>query len=107
MTSLVNRVLSIAAALDDSGINWALGGPLALAYATEEPRGTRDIDVNVFVPSAAVSEVFAALPPGIAHSAGDERSVFESDQVRLWWDDTPVDLFFAASDFHLQVATRT
>lgn len=107
MTSLVDRVLSIAAALDDSGIDWALGGALALAYATEEPRGTRDIDVNVFVPSAAVSEVFAELPPGIAHSADDERSVFDSDQVRLWWDDTPVDLFFAASDFHLQVATRT
>ena len=107
MTSLVDRVLSIAAALDDSGIDWALGGALALAYATEEPRGTRDIDVNVFVPSAAVSEVFAALPPGIAHCADDERSVFDSDQVRLWWDDTPVDLFFAASDFHLQVATRT
>lgn len=107
MTSLVDRVLSIANALDDSGIDWALDGAFALASATEEPRGTRDIDVNVFVPSAAVSEVFAALPPGIAHSADDERSVFDSDQVRLWWDDTPVNLFFAASDSHLQVATRT
>lgn len=33
--------------------------------------------------------------------------MFDSDQVRLWWDDTPVNLFFAASDSHLQVATRT
>lgn len=107
MTSLVDRVLAIAAALDDSGIDWALGGALALAYATEEPRGTRDIDVNVFVPSAEVARVFEALPPEVSHSAADESAVVESDQVRLWWDDTPVDLFFASSDFHMQVATRT
>jgi hypothetical protein len=107
MTTLVDRVVAIAAALDGGGIDWALGGALALAYATEEPRGTRDIDVNVFVPSASVAQVFAMLPPGVAHSAADERSVVDSDQVRLWWDDTPVDLFFSASDFHMQVATRT
>lgn len=107
MTSLVDRVLAIAAALDDNGIDWALGGALALAFATEEPRGTRDIDVNVFVLSTEVARVFAVLPPEIGHSAADESSVIDSDQVRLWWDDTPVDLFFAASDFHLQVATRT
>ena len=107
MTTLVDRVLAVAAALDDGGIDWALGGALALAYATEEPRGTRDIDVNVFVPSAAVASVFATLPQGIARSSADEQSVADSDQVRLWWDDTPVDLFFAASDFHMQVATRT
>jgi predicted nucleotidyltransferase len=107
MTTLVDQVLAIGAALDDGGIDWALGGALALAYATEEPRGTRDIDVNVFVPSASVAHVFAALPTEIAHSSDDEQSVVDSDQVRLWWDDTPVDLFFAASDFHMQVAGRT
>lgn len=107
MTTLVDQVLAIGAALDDGGIDWALGGALALAYATEEPRGTRDIDVNVFVPSASVGHVFAALPIEIAHSSADEQSVMDTDQVRLWWGDTPVDLFFAASDFHMQVAART
>jgi len=28
------------------------------------------------------------------------------DQVRVWWNDTPVDLFFAVSDFHHGVAER-
>lgn len=28
------------------------------------------------------------------------------DQVRLWWDRTPIDLFFSASRFHDEVATR-
>lgn len=63
--------------------------------------------MNVFVSSASVARVFAALPPGVAHSSVDERAVVDSDQVRLWWDDTPVDLFFAASAFHMQVAART
>ena len=28
------------------------------------------------------------------------------DQVRLWWDDTPIDVFFAANQFHFEVAAR-
>lgn len=28
------------------------------------------------------------------------------DQIRVMWDDTPIDLFFAASDFHLEVHRR-
>lgn len=106
MTTLVERILAISKALDSSGIDWALGGALALAYATEEPRGTRDIDVNVFVPSTDAKHVFAAMPPAITHSVIDEQTVVSTDQVRLWWDETPVDLFFATSDFHMQVARR-
>ena len=26
--------------------------------------------------------------------------------MRLWWDDTPIDIFFAASPFHAEVASR-
>ena len=106
MTTLVERVVAIAEALDAAEISWALGGALALAYATEEPRGTRDIDVNVFVASTEVGRVFAALPTGVVHGVADERAVAATDQVRLWWDDTPVDVFFAAERFHLEVAGR-
>ena len=49
MTKLVERIVAVAASLEAAEIPWALGGALALAYATNEPRGTRDIDVNVFV----------------------------------------------------------
>ena len=38
MITLVDRIVGIAASLDDAGIEWALGGALALAYATEQPR---------------------------------------------------------------------
>ncbi|MGA1033752.1 MAG: nucleotidyl transferase AbiEii/AbiGii toxin family protein [Ilumatobacteraceae bacterium] len=104
--NLVERIVVISESLDRSGIDWALGGALALAYATEEPRATRDIDVNVFVPSSEVDRVFEAMPAGVAHGPADRRAVMATDQVRLWWDDTPIDLFFAADPFHLDAATR-
>jgi predicted nucleotidyltransferase len=106
MSSLVAQVLGIAHALDEAGIEWALGGALALAYATEEPRGTRDIDVNVFVSASEVRRVFVALPDGVTASTSDEARVLAEDQVRLWWDGTPIDLFFAAGPFHAEVANR-
>lgn len=104
--SIVDRIAALCAALDRAGLPWALGGALALAYATEEPRGTRDIDINVFVPSTQAASVFAALPRGVRHSAADAAAALSADQVRLWWDDTPVDVFFAASRFHAEVALR-
>ncbi len=106
MTTLVERIVAIAEALDLARIDWAFGGALALAYATEEPRGTRGVDVNVFVATEQVDGVFGALPDGIRHRAADRRAVQSDGQVRLWWDDTPVDLFFAVDPFHLEVAGR-
>ena len=106
MTTLVERIVAIAEALDAARIDWALGGALALAYATEEPRATRDIDVNVFEPATEAPAVFAALPDGVAHGTADQEAALADDQVRLWWDDTPVNLFFAADAFHFAVATR-
>jgi len=106
MTSLVDRIVAVCESLDRAGIPWALGGALALAYATREPRGTRDIDVNVFVGSANAPAVFAALPAGVAFTDADVVESVTRDQVRLWWDTTPIDLFFAADPFHFEVAER-
>lgn len=107
MTSLVDKVLAIAAALDEADLPYAFGGALALAYATEEPRGTRDIDVNVFVAPTDVATVFGALPREVAHTDVDRRAVQRDEQVRLFWDDTPVDLFFAAHAIHHDAALRS
>lgn len=104
--TLVDRIVAIATSLDDAGIEWALGGALALAYATEEPRATRDIDLNVFVEASDVDRVFAALPTGVAHGADDRAAVLAADQVRLWWDGTPIDVFFAGDAFHFDAARR-
>ncbi len=104
--SLVERIRAVCDHLDEADLSWALGGALALAYATEEPRATRDIDVNVFVPAADAARVFDALPAGVRHTDADLRAAAEHDQVRLWWDDTPVDVFFSADPFHVEVARR-
>jgi hypothetical protein len=106
MTTLVERVVAVCDSLDRAEIPWALGGALALAYATSEPRGTRDIDVNVFVGSSDAPAVFAALPDGVAFTDVDVVEARARDQVRLWWDATPIDVFFAADSFHLDVAGR-
>jgi hypothetical protein len=106
MTNLVGRIIGVCESLDAAGVPWALGGALALAYATNEPRGTRDIDVNVFVGAGEARAVFAALPVGVGSTDADVEEASAKDQVRLWWDDTPIDVFFAADQFHFEVAAR-
>lgn len=58
----VELIVSVHAHLDGAGIAHAFGGALALGYVAE-PRGTVDIDVNVFVPTARLDEVTTALGP--------------------------------------------
>ena len=58
----VELIVSVHEHLDQGGIAHAFGGALALGYVAE-PRGTVDIDVNVFVPTARLDEVTAALAP--------------------------------------------
>ena len=105
-TGLIGRIVAVCESLDRAGVPWALGGALALAYATNEPRGTRDIDVNVFVGSADAQRVFSMLPTGVVFTDADIAEAAAHDQVRLWWDTTPIDVFFAADPFHDQVAAR-
>ncbi len=106
MTTLIDRIVAVCESLEEAGISWALGGALALAYATREPRGTRYIDVNVFVEADDAARVFAALPSGVVFGDADIAEAQERDQVRLWWDSTPIDVFFAADRFHQEVSLR-
>lgn len=104
MSVLADRLLAVHRALDAAAIPHAFGGAIALAYCTEEPRGTRDLDVNVFVPPDDAAGVFAALPDGVAFGSEDLAAVASDGQVRLWWDDTPIDLFFDVDAYHRHVA---
>ncbi|MDQ1518431.1 MAG: hypothetical protein QOE80_4261 [Actinomycetota bacterium] len=103
MSVLGRRLLAIHDAFRSGGIPHAFGGAIALAYCTEEPRGTRDLDVNVFVTPADAGPVLAVLPEEVVVTGDDRRRIERDGQVRLWWDDTPVDLFFDVHDFHRQV----
>jgi hypothetical protein len=104
MSLLAQRLLDIHDALSHAKLPHAFGGALALAYCTEEPRGTRDLDVNVFVDPGRAKEVFAALPDVVTVADTDIQAVEREGQVRVWWEDTPIDLFLDIHRFHAEVA---
>ena len=85
---------------------YAFGGALALAWCTEQARGTIDIDVNLFVGVDQVPTALAALPAGVAWTEADLAVLERDGQARLWWDRTPVDVFFNTTDFHVRAAAR-
>jgi hypothetical protein len=100
MSDLSELLFAVHDALEQADIPHAVGGAIALAYCTLDPRGTRDLDVNVFVGPERAREVFAALPEGIEVS-GERLERLERDgQVRLRSGITPVDLFLNVLPFH-------
>jgi len=106
MSNLAERLVAIHDSLTAAKVPHAFGGAIALAYCTEEPRGTRDIDVNLFVGAATAPGVLAELPEGVTIRPVEVHAAERDGQVRVWWDDTPLDLFFAVHEFHRDVAAN-
>jgi len=106
MSLLGERLLAVHAALDRAGLPHAFGGAIALAYCTEEPRGTRDLDVNVFVSPDRADETLDALPREVTVRKADRTAARRDGQVRVMWADTPVDVFFNTDPFHREVAQQ-
>ena len=104
MSALGERLIAIHDALDAADLPHAIGGAIALGYCTLEARGTKDLDVNVFVTPDRVREVFAALPQGVEVSGLKLEQAERDGQVRIWWEQTPIDLFFNVLPFHGEVA---
>lgn len=104
--TLTDKLVAVHDALAGASIAHAFGGALALAWCTERARGTIDLDLNVFVGPDAAGRVFDALPPGVAWSPAKVAAARHDGQVRLWWDEVPLDLFFNVSEFHEEVAQR-
>ena len=102
--TLAERLLALHDALERAGLPHAFGGAIALAYATLEPRGTRDLDVNVFVGLGEAATVTAALPAGVAVSPAHVAALGRDGQARVFWDDTPVDLFLDYAPIHTRAA---
>jgi len=100
---LADRLLAVHDALAKAELPHAFGGAIALGYCTLEPRGTRDLDLNVFVAPDRVKEVFAALPDGVSVTALNVEQAERDGQVRVWWDDTPIDIFLNVLPLHAEV----
>lgn len=103
---LVERIVAVHRSLEAAEIPHAFGGALALAWCTERARGTIDVDVNIFVPHTNAAAVLAALPDGVEITDANRADLARDGQTRLWWDTTPVDVFFNTTDFHEGAATR-
>jgi hypothetical protein len=102
--TLAERLVALHRALAARRIPHAFGGAIALAYWTLDPRGTIDIDVNVFVPAANAERVLRALPDGVARPDGAAETIARDGQIRLWWDEVPIDLFFDYAPIHADAA---
>lgn len=98
--SLPEQVVVLHQALLDADISHAFGGALALAYCTAEPRGTRDIDVNVFLGVDQVPTLLDALPRGVAVTKTNRAELDRDGQTRLWWAETPLDTFMSNHRYH-------
>jgi hypothetical protein len=104
MSELVEKLLSIHDSLTDAGLAHAFGGAIALAYCVEEPRGTRDLDVNIFVDASRAAFVLASLPGGVRVRKKDVAKVERDGQARLDWEGTPIDVFLNNIPLHEAVA---
>jgi hypothetical protein len=100
-------VVAVHDHLQALGAAHAFGGALALAYYAE-PRGTIDVDVNVFVPTEGAAEIVASL----------EALGFSSEQPPEQWvpvagvrlvragEPTMLDLFFSLDERYDEIARR-
>ncbi len=104
--TLIEKILALHRALRAAEVPHAFGGALALAWCTQQARGTIDIDLNLFVEVDQVGAVLQRLPDGVAWGDDDLALLERDGQARLWWDTTPVDLFFNTTDFHARAAGR-
>jgi predicted nucleotidyltransferase len=103
------QVAAVVDALEADGIPFAIGGAVALGYASE-PRATFDLDINIFLNASSVGDVFRTLRERLDFEFDEtsaRRDVERDFQVRIDWNGTFLDLFFAFSTFHEGVERRT
>lgn len=97
---LTAKIERLHRALHHAELPHAFGGALALAFCVEEPRATKDIDLNVFIGVDRVPDLLAALPAQVRLTVADIARLEHDAQTRAWWDQTPIDLFLSNHPFH-------
>ena len=104
--TLAERVVALHRTLEAHGVPHAFGGAIALAYWTLDPRATNDIDLNLFVPAEHPTAALDALPADVDQPAGTVDAIARDGQIRLWWAETPIDLFFDYAELHREAAAH-
>ncbi len=95
----------IAHALEAAGVPHAIGGALALG-AHGVPRGTLDVDVNVFCPDAELPTVLTSLTAlGIAIDLAAATARARRDGMFVGdWHDMRIDVFVPSIPFSTEAA---
>lgn len=98
---LDEQIVAIEHAFTEANIPHAFGGAQALAYYGDV-RATHDIDVNVFVAVEEAARVLTTLGALGVETSNPElaRVIARDEQVRLFWEETPLDLFFSYDPLH-------
>ena len=97
----------IADALEAAGLPYAIGGALALALAGV-PRGTADVDVNVFVADDRIGDVVLALQ-GLGIEVDPAAALARARRDGMFvgrWDRMRIDVFLPSIPFAHE-ASRT
>lgn len=106
MTSFVEKILEVDRSLEQAQVEHAFGGAICLGYHTESPRATVDIDVNISADPNKARRVLQALPAGVQWDADDVRQISRDGQARVFWERTPIDVFFPQHALHSAVRDR-
>lgn len=97
----------IADALEGAGLAYAIGGALALAVAGV-PRGTADVDVNVFVAAPQVPEAIRTLK-SLGVEIDDAPAITRAESEGMFvgrWEGMRIDVFLPSIPFSRE-AERT
>jgi len=106
LSDLAPKIVSLHEMLDSAGVPHQFGGAIALAWY-RNPRATTDIDLNLTLPPAAAEPVLGLLGGlGVTVTPEDRAAIALDGQVRLDWDGSYLDVFFATLDLHLEMAER-
>ena len=96
---------AIASALEAAGLDHAIGGALALAVAGV-PRGTKDVDVNVFVTddeADRIVDVLVGLAMDVDRAAAIARARRDG-MIVARWDGMRIDIFLSSIPFSADAA---
>jgi hypothetical protein len=103
---LVGRIISLHEMLDSIGLPHQFGGAIALAWY-RNPRATTDIDINLTLAPEAAEPILRALALlGVTITPEGRAAVAVDGQARLDWDGSYLDVFFATTDLHFEMAER-
>lgn len=101
---LAPKIVSLHEMLDSAGVPHQFGGAIALIWY-RNPRATTDIDINLTVPPEAAEPILEMLIRlGVTVTPEDRAAIAQDGQVRLDWDGSYLDVFFATLDLHIEMA---